>query len=220
MTMQIVRAGAGSGKTYHIQESLKDWVADKTVRPERILAVTFTEAAAAELKGRVRTALLSDGRLDEAAAIERAYVSTIHALGRRLLTEHAFAAGLSPSLRMIEDAEAELLLRRAIAETEALDEMTGDLGRFGYKWDYSKGSATDQFRGDLRTAISKLNELGTRGDDPRLPAKAVMALNEDWPTVAKDGAALGGVLEGWIVSQCGAKVFGVQRPWGRGLAPV
>ncbi|MFG6574171.1 UvrD-helicase domain-containing protein [Sulfitobacter sp. 1A13353] len=190
MTIQIVGAGAGSGKTYHIQETLKDWVADGTVRPERILAVTFTEAAAAELKGRVRAALLEEGRVEEAAAVQRAYVSTIHSLGRRLLTEHAFAAGLSPALRLIEDAEAELLLRRAIAETEALAPITSNLAAHGYAWSRNGGSATEAFRADLRAAVSRLNELGVRGDDPDLPARARRALETDWPEVALDGIKL------------------------------
>ena len=40
----IVPAGAGAGKTHRIKTQLSDWVKRKVVRPERILAVTFTEA--------------------------------------------------------------------------------------------------------------------------------------------------------------------------------
>ena len=43
--LSIVPAGAGAGKTHHIQTTLTHWVRDGLVRPERILAVTFTEAA-------------------------------------------------------------------------------------------------------------------------------------------------------------------------------
>lgn len=83
--LSIVPAGAGAGKTHHIQETLTQWVREEKVRPERILAVTFTEAAAGELRQRIRSALISDGNLQAALAVERAYVSTIHGLGRRLL---------------------------------------------------------------------------------------------------------------------------------------
>ena len=55
----IVPAGAGSGKTHKIRETLSDWVERGLVRPERILAVTYTEAAAAELRGRIRSGLLA-----------------------------------------------------------------------------------------------------------------------------------------------------------------
>ena len=130
MTWNIVAAGAGSGKTYRIKTELVDWVAAGEVRPERILAVSFTDAAAAELKGRIRGALLDADRLDDAAALERAYISTIHSLGSRVLTENAFAAGVSPGLRLIEEAEAELLRRRALAETTALDAVLRKLMAF------------------------------------------------------------------------------------------
>jgi len=93
----IVPAGAGAGKTHRIKTQLSDWVKRKVVRPERILAVTFTEAAAGELRERIRAGLLADGLVAEAMAVERAYVSTIHGLGLRLLTEHALAAGASAS---------------------------------------------------------------------------------------------------------------------------
>ena len=57
----IVPAGAGAGKTHRIKTQLSDWVKRGVVRPERILAVTFTEAAAGELRERIRAGLLADG---------------------------------------------------------------------------------------------------------------------------------------------------------------
>ena len=62
----IVPAGAGAGKTHRIKTQLSDWVKRKIVRPERILAVTFTEAAAGELRERIRAGLLADGLVAEA----------------------------------------------------------------------------------------------------------------------------------------------------------
>ena len=70
----IVPAGAGAGKTHRIKTQLSDWVKRKIVRPERILAVTFTEAAAGELRERIRAGLLADGLVTEAMAVERAYL--------------------------------------------------------------------------------------------------------------------------------------------------
>ena len=48
--LTIIPAGAGSGKTYTIQQQLGEWVVAGLIAPERIVAVTFTEAAAAELR--------------------------------------------------------------------------------------------------------------------------------------------------------------------------
>ena len=94
--LTIVPAGAGSGKTYKIQDQLGEWVKEGKIAPERIVAVTFTEAAAAELRERIRTKLLGLGRLEDALKLEQAYITTIHGFGLRLLTEFAFDAGGFP----------------------------------------------------------------------------------------------------------------------------
>ena len=68
--LTIVPAGAGSGKTFRIKSDLTKWVKEGLVAPDRILAVTFTEAAAAELRGRIRSSLLAEGMVDAALAVE------------------------------------------------------------------------------------------------------------------------------------------------------
>ena len=85
----IVPAGAGSGKTFRIKSDLTKWVKNKIIGPERILAVTFTEAAAAELRGRIRSSLLAEGLVEAALDVEQEYVSTIHGLGLRNLSDDA-----------------------------------------------------------------------------------------------------------------------------------
>ena len=167
--LSIVPAGAGAGKTHHIQTTLARWVREKTVRPERILAVTYTEAAAGELRQRIRTALIADGDLDAALAVDRAYVSTIHGLGWRLLVEHAFAGGTSPQLRLIADEEEDLLIRRSIEQDPELAIIARDLPAYGYRdVVHADDSAEDVFRRTLLDVIKRLRALGPRGTDPAL----------------------------------------------------
>lgn len=83
----IVPASAGSGKTHFIQDRLTEWVAKSGNAPEKIVAVTFTEADAGELRSRIRSALVGSGKLDEAMALDRASISTIHDFCLRLLSE-------------------------------------------------------------------------------------------------------------------------------------
>lgn len=192
----IVPAGAGAGKTHRIKETLADWVRRKLVRPERILAVTFTEAAASELRERIRAGLLAEGLVSEAMAVERAYVSTIHGLGLRLLTEHALAAGTSPQPRHLGDAERDLLIRQALAHAKALDPIKADPERFGHAANQQKGDTVeDSLRGRVLSMIDLLRGLGDAGRDPGLIAPALARLDEIHGKPLDDPAAARLVLE-------------------------
>lgn len=183
----IVPAGAGAGKTHRIKAQLSDWVKRGIVRPERILAVTFTEAAAGELRERIRAGLLADGLVAEAMAVERAYVSTIHGLGLRLLTEHALAAGASPQPRHLGDAERDLLIRQALAHAKALDPIKADPERFGYQPNWQKGETVeDSLRGRVLSMIDLLRGLGDKGRDPGLIAPALARLDKVYGPVLDD----------------------------------
>lgn len=189
----IVPAGAGAGKTHRIKTQLSDWVKREVVRPERILAVTFTEAAAGELRERIRAGLLADGLVEEAMAVERAYVSTIHGLGLRLLTEHALAAGASLQPRHLGDAERDLLIRQALAHARALDPIKVAPERFGYQPNWQKGETVeDSLRARVLAMIDLLRGLGDKGRDPGLIAPALARLDRVYgatladPTAARD----------------------------------
>jgi len=170
MTMKelvVVPAGAGSGKTYRIMEDLGRWVESGVVRPDRIVAVTFTEAAAGELRDRVRRRLLDLGRLEDALLLDQAYVSTIHAFGLRIVTEFAFDAGQSPSPRLLTEDEQQLLIRRALAQTEKADVVLANLAGYGYRYDFNRElSAADLFREDILGVVAKLRSIGWRPEAP------------------------------------------------------
>lgn len=193
--LSLVPAGAGAGKTYHIQKTLGEWVETGEVSPGRILAVTFTEAAAAEMRDRVRGELMARGRLDDAVEIDRAYMGTIHALGQRLLTEHAFAAGRSPESRLLSEPERDLLIRVEMSRCAALHPLMQDLRRFGYTWDFATGaSAEDSFRADVLKTVDLIRGLGARGQSLDILDPALEALIEGYGPVAPDGPALTAAL--------------------------
>jgi ATP-dependent helicase/nuclease subunit A len=120
-------AGAGTGKTRVLVDRYCDAVERDEVGIDAILAFTFTERAAAELRTRVRRELRERGaaarergehelsaRLRRAAReTERAWVMTIHGFCRRLLATHPAAAGIDPRFRVLDEAEASRLRRRA-----------------------------------------------------------------------------------------------------------
>ena len=102
----LLDAGAGSGKTAVLVERFVRAVIDDGVDVGRILAITFTEKAAAELRDRVRARLKDLGDQTSAAATEGAWISTIHAFCARVLHTHALAAGLDPAFTVLDDNRA------------------------------------------------------------------------------------------------------------------
>jgi DNA helicase-2/ATP-dependent DNA helicase PcrA len=100
---QLVIAGPGTGKTEVVTRRVAWLIETKRARPREILALTFTDAAAEEMQARVDE-LVPYGQADAA-------IHTFHALGDRLLREHAFELGLPGDVRLISRAEAVLLLR-------------------------------------------------------------------------------------------------------------
>ncbi len=177
--LTIVPAGAGSGKTYRIQTRLAEWVVDGRVAPDRIIAVTFTEAAASELKKRIRFALVDRGRIEDALRLEESYISTIHGFCMRILTEFAFEGGISPSPRLLNDDEQRFLIRRTLPRTDKAEPVAVNLRKFGYRWDPgTKASAEDTFLKTLLMLIDRLRSLGGKGEDLRLAVSAVALLRD------------------------------------------
>ena len=109
-----VVAGPGSGKTSVLIERFCWLVRDLNIEPNRILAITFTEKAATEIKQRLVSAFIDDYGTRE--RIERAYVSTIHAFCTRLLKENAIAAGIDPLFEVADEAVARQMKREAADE--------------------------------------------------------------------------------------------------------
>ena len=106
----LILAGAGSGKTRVITSRIAYLVGDGHAKPHEVLAVTFTNKAAEEMRARVEALLGAD--------CSRMWVSTFHALCARLLRREAPAIGLSRDF-VIYDSSDQLTRRQAGAEGAA-----------------------------------------------------------------------------------------------------
>ncbi len=100
---QLVVAGAGTGKTQVVTRRIAWLIATRRARPSEILALTFTDRAAAEMQARVDR-LVPYGYTDTA-------ISTFHAFGDRLIREYALEIGLAPDVRVLSRAEVVIFLR-------------------------------------------------------------------------------------------------------------
>jgi len=106
-------AAAGSGKTSVLVERFVRAVIDDQIKPARILAITFTERAAGELRARVRARLLELDRREDARDTEAAFVGTFHGFCARLLRAHPLAAELDPAFAILDEGRAGRLREQA-----------------------------------------------------------------------------------------------------------
>jgi ATP-dependent helicase/nuclease subunit A len=137
-TSFVLEAGAGTGKTTLLVDRIESLVLSGAARLEEIAAVTFTENAATTMKLRLRDRL-ERARVDPAGSpaerqragqalevLERAQVSTIHALCAALLAERPLECGVPPGFRTADEAESDLLFAEAWDEWLAERLVDGD----------------------------------------------------------------------------------------------
>jgi ATP-dependent helicase/nuclease subunit A len=165
----MVRAGAGTGKTTVLVERFVQAVIEDEVPVDGILAITFTEKAAAEMRTRVRSRFVELDRRAEARAAESAWISTIHGFCARVLRAHALSAGIDPDFRVLGELESERI---------AADAFDGALQAFmdadPERLEMVAAYTPDALRDMVRTAYSRLRSRGER--HPRLaelPAPSV-----------------------------------------------
>jgi ATP-dependent exoDNAse (exonuclease V) beta subunit len=109
----LVEAGAGTGKTGVMVERYCRLVCDEGVAPDSVLAFTFTDKAAAELRQRIRAAieLRADAGSERARelldGLGSAWVMTIHGFCNRILASHPVAVGIDPRFRVLDAAESD-----------------------------------------------------------------------------------------------------------------
>src|SRR5437588_4123712 len=103
----LIFAGAGSGKTRVLTTRVANLIAERRVWPDRLLAVTFTNKAAREMRERV-------GRLVGGA--EGMWVGTFHHTAVRMLRRDAELLGLPRSFTIFDDDDSKAALRRVLDE--------------------------------------------------------------------------------------------------------
>ncbi len=117
-------AGAGTGKTHTLVARCLDLIAGEKVSPDEILIVTFTEAAAAELRSRLRKSLeekcaaAPEGHFwpEQIARFDLAHIGTLHGFCLRLVREHFYELGLDPQLAILDEGQTRLLADEILEE--------------------------------------------------------------------------------------------------------
>ena len=131
--LNIISAGAGSGKTYTVQTTLSKWLEEDKIKADKILAVTFTKMAAQEMKTRIKGVLLSSGKLQDANKIEQAIISTIHSFGQEITQSFVYEQGMSPKVRQLNESEQDILLQLSLSSQKQISSVIKSLESLGYK---------------------------------------------------------------------------------------
>ena len=165
----LVEAGAGTGKTGVMVDRYCRLVCDEGVAPDSVLAFTFTDKAAAELRQRIRAAIElradagSERARDLLDSLGSAWVTTIHGFCNRLLASHPVAVGIDPRFRVLDAAESDRVADEAFEE--ALEEFLA-----GGDPQHEQTIAAYDVAGMRGVAIAVHAELRSRGlAEPELP---------------------------------------------------
>ncbi|MFZ1925416.1 MAG: UvrD-helicase domain-containing protein [Solirubrobacteraceae bacterium] len=161
----LLAAGAGSGKTSVLVERFVRAVREDGVAPGRILAITFTERAAGELRQRVRARMLELGEREAARETEAANVCTFHSFCARLLRIHPLQAGVEPGFEILEEGIATRL--RILAFSDALGDFLA--GERQQAVDLAAAYGADPLRVMVLGAYAQLRSQGQA--QPRLPSE-------------------------------------------------
>ena len=193
----LLDAGAGSGKTSVLVERFARAVIEDGVEVTAILAITFTDKAAAELRDRIRARLRELGADEQARATEGAFISTIHGFCARVLRAGALTAGLDPGFVVLDRDQSAPLA--AAAFDDALAELARtDAGAVELVANYGAGP----LRAAVLAVYAQLRSRGQRS--PRLPPCPP-------PPGPESAAALGAAVEALaaelgMIADPGAKV--------------
>lgn len=119
-----INAGAGSGKTYRLTEEMVNKVKDGFCTPSQIIASTFTNDAAADLKKNAREKFLKNGLFTEAAELDSAAIGTVHSIGLQYIKKYWYKLGLSASVETITDEAKKSYLNRTLTKVVSDDDIT------------------------------------------------------------------------------------------------
>jgi ATP-dependent exoDNAse (exonuclease V) beta subunit len=168
----LLAAGAGSGKTSVLVERFVRAVLEDGVAPSRILAITFTERAAGELKERIRARFAALGAREAARDTEAAFIGTFHGFCARLLRTHPLLAGLDPEFTVLDEPHAGRL--RVQAFSASLGAFVARPG--SPEVDLLAAYGADRVRAMVLGVYAQLRSQGAV--EPRLPAVSEADLSE------------------------------------------
>ncbi|MBB5021357.1 UvrD-helicase domain-containing protein [Desulfurispira natronophila] len=151
--IELINASAGSGKTFTLTRHMQSAIS-KGLDPAGLMATTFTNKAAAELRERIRMQLLQQGNHAAAQAVLDGFIGTVNSICARLLTEYAIDAGLSPALDVMPEEESSRLFN--IAVSAVMDAHADNIEPLARRLLYDGSGSGYQKNSDWRSVVHQI----------------------------------------------------------------
>lgn len=120
---KFVSAGAGSGKTYSLTQEIARMVSEGRCQAEQIILTTFTEAAANELREKVRSTLYSEGLYEAAMNIDNAAIGTIHSIAYQFVSRYWYLLGISANVSIMDNEGSKFCISQSLASLPSEADM-------------------------------------------------------------------------------------------------
>ena len=118
-----INAGAGSGKTYRLTETLTNLIKSEKVKPEQVILTTFTTKAANEFKEKAKAFLYDEGLYDAAIQLDHAMIGTVHSVCQRMIGKYWFHLGLSPNMSVMAEEDTAYYISQSLSELPTDEEL-------------------------------------------------------------------------------------------------
>lgn len=119
----FVSAGAGSGKTYRLTQDIAQMISDGKCQAEEIILTTFTEAAAKELREKVRSTLYSKGLYQAAMNIDNAVIGTIHSIAYQFVSRYWYLLGISANVSIMDTEGSKFCISQSLASLPTEEDL-------------------------------------------------------------------------------------------------
>jgi ATP-dependent DNA helicase UvrD/PcrA len=180
----LIAAGPGTGKTFTATERFC-WLVDQGTSPDSVLAVTFSDRAAEELRQRIARELSARRPDLGSTALDQAWIGTFHGVCARLLDEFAYLVGAPREVRVLDETGQRLFEQELIARLRSGSAAPFDPDAF-------TALSVDDLDDMLRSGLRFLLKLKGRGVDPERFRKRALDLHAATWQARPDGDGAAG----------------------------
>ena len=168
--VHYITAGAGAGKTYTLVEIILFLIKNRSADPGKMMLTTFTDAAATEFRERSKKRLLDVGRMEDAIALDRSAMGTVHSIASRYIGRYWYLLGMSPGVRPMDKATSDILMNRSLEELVEGEDVAlfkRYAETFGITY-HDEGYYYDFWKDTLRSLFNKLRGYGFDKDADKI----------------------------------------------------